>query len=172
MVIRKAGNAGFQPAMSGQDGRSPKGWHSRGYLPHVDSLHLLHFDGQRYRMIAWCIMPNHVHVLIESIDAAHLLPSIIHSWKSFTATKVNKLLGRSGSFWMEDYYDRFIRNDAHLQATLDYIRQNPVKAGLVPQAEEWTYAGPRASSPQCAGARPSWPHCGLEARGPTTKETT
>jgi REP element-mobilizing transposase RayT len=109
---------------------------------------LLHFDGQRYRMIAWCIMPNHVHALVETTDT--WLSSILHTWKSFTAQEANKMLGRSGPFWMPDYFDRYIRNDEHLQSTLDYIRENPIKGGLVQRAEEWPWmGGARASSPQC-----------------------
>ena len=188
---------------------TPKGWHSRGYLPHLDApgvyqaitfrlhdsvpahviqrwkeeLHwradlpsddpiltklrgriaqyedaghgacwlrdqriaalvesaLLYFDGQRYRLLAWCIMPNHVHVLIETFPG-YPLHNVVHSWKSFTALQANRLLGRQGSFWARDYYDRYIRNDAHLAQTIVYIEQNPVKAGLVPVAEAWPFS--------------------------------
>ena len=56
---------------------------------------LLHFDGERYRLIAWAIMPNHVHVVLEVLPG-NPLPNILHSWKSFTAKAANKLLGSSG----------------------------------------------------------------------------
>ena len=59
---------------------------------------LQHFDGQRYRLIAWCIMPNHVHVLIQTFPG-HSLAKILHSWKSFSAQKANELLARNGPFW-------------------------------------------------------------------------
>jgi REP element-mobilizing transposase RayT len=97
------------------------------------------FDGERYRLIAWCIMPNHVHVLTEV--KRHSLSDIVHSWKSFTAHKSNKLLGRTGKFWMPDYFDRFIRNQQHFASTVEYIRQNPVKAGLVDAPEKWPWSG-------------------------------
>ena len=100
---------------------------------------LKHFDGERYRLIAWCVMPNHVHVLIETMG--HSLSDIMHSWKSFTAHKANKILGKSGLFWMPDYFDRFIRDERHFAATVEYIRQNPVKAGLVDEPEEWLWSG-------------------------------
>ncbi len=107
---------------------------------------LKHFDGERYHLIAWCIMPNHVHVLIQQREG-HPLSKVIQSWKSFTAHKANKLLGRSGDFWMPDYVDRFIRDEKHFMATVEYIHHNPVKAGLVSAPEEW-----RWSSAACGGA--------------------
>ncbi len=101
---------------------------------------LLQFDGQRYRLIAWCIMPNHVHLLIEQMPG-HSLSKIVQSWKSFAAHKANELLGRSGPFWMPDYFDRFIRDEKHFSAVVEYIRQNPVKAGLVDEPEKWAWSG-------------------------------
>ena len=99
---------------------------------------LLHFDGHRYRLMAWCIMPNHVHVLIETFPM-HPLGRVLHSWKSFTAHRANELLARNGSFWAREYYDRYIRDDEHFAQTLAYIEQNPVKARLVKSAEEWKF---------------------------------
>ncbi len=99
---------------------------------------LLHFDGERYQLLAWCVMPNHVHVLIETRED-HPLDTILHSWKSFTAKAINKTLERSGKVWQEDYHDRYIRDANHFEATIAYIEGNPVKAGLAPQAEAWTY---------------------------------
>ena len=101
---------------------------------------LLHFDGQRYRLIAWCIMPNHVHLLIEQMPG-HSLSEIVHSWKSFTTHKANELLGRTDPFWMPDYFDRFIRDEKHFLAAVEYIRQNPVKAGIVDEPEKWPWSG-------------------------------
>jgi len=100
---------------------------------------LLHFDGQRYRLIAWCVMPNHVHVLIETREEWPL-GSILHSWKSFTAQRANALLRRSGDFWEREYFDRFIRDDRHFTNAVGYIEMNPVKAGLVAKAEEWRWS--------------------------------
>jgi len=100
---------------------------------------LKYFDGHRYRLIAWCVMPNHVHVLIEMMGES--LSKIVHSWKSYTAHQANKLLGRNGVFWGPDYFDRYIRDEKHLNATVEYILRNPVKAGLVDVPEEWPWAG-------------------------------
>jgi REP element-mobilizing transposase RayT len=100
---------------------------------------LKHFDGTRYRLLSWVIMPNHVHVLIEQMGG-HPLGDVIHSWKSFTATTANKLLARKGAFWAPDYFDRYIRDQAHFDAAVHYIHENPVKAGLVPRAGEWRWS--------------------------------
>ncbi len=89
-----------------------------------------HFDKQHYLLLAWCIMPNHIHVLIKT-KTDHPLHKIIHSWKSYTAKEANKQLGCTGVFWQRDYYDRYIRNDRHFAAVCEYIENNSVKAGLV-----------------------------------------
>jgi putative DNA methylase len=103
---------------------------------------LLHGDGQRYRLLCWVIMPNHVHTLIETLDG-HPLPDVAHSWKSFTANVANRRLGRTGHFWARDYFDRYIRDDQHLAAVIRYIENNPVKAGLVERAEDWLFGSAR-----------------------------
>jgi len=100
---------------------------------------LLHFDGTRYRLIAWCIMPNHVHVLVEMIEGFPL-PDVIHSWKLFSAREANNALGRSGEFWMREYYDRYVRDVEHFEAVRRYIEDNPVKAGLVNSKELWRWS--------------------------------
>ncbi|MCE9519399.1 MAG: transposase [Verrucomicrobia bacterium] len=107
---------------------------------------LLHFDRKRYHLIAWCVMPNHVHALFEVLSG-HVLGRIIHSWKTFTAREINKLCGRAGSLWQADYFDRFMRNEEHLGNEATYIEGNPVSAGLVSSAAEWEFssAGFRAS---------------------------
>ncbi len=102
---------------------------------------LLFFDGQRYRLLAWCVMPNHVHVLLEMTSAEHDLAGLVQSWKSYSARRINRLLGLSGPLWMPDYFDRYVRDSHHLAACLRYIRENPVKAGLVRSAGEWRWSG-------------------------------
>ena len=100
---------------------------------------LLHFDGERYRLLEWCVMPNHVHVLIET-SAAFPLAEVVRSWKTFTAREANRMLGRSGEFWMAEYHDRLIRDPGHLQAVRQYIRNNPVAAGLCATPEGWRWS--------------------------------
>ncbi len=90
---------------------------------------LRHFDGQRYRLHAWCIMPNHVHVIVEPLPG-HALPALLHSWKSFTAKAANRLLGRTGEFWQTEYYDHLIRDEGDYAHALSYLLENPIVAGL------------------------------------------
>lgn len=97
---------------------------------------LLHFDNERYTLLRWCIMPNHVHVLID-LKAGWNLSSILSSWKSFTAHEANRILGRSGPFWMAEYFDRFVRTAEQFMRTVTYIDYNPVKASLCKTPEEW-----------------------------------
>jgi REP element-mobilizing transposase RayT len=134
-----------------------------------DALH--HFDGDRYRLLAWCVMPNHVHLLIETREGWPL-GDILHSWKSFTAKRANRILDRTGQFWMEEYFDRFIRNEKHYVSRVEYIEQNPVHAGLCARAEQWRFssAGARASRPQDAAKMAAIPtqashHNGASAEG-------
>ena len=100
------------------------------------------FDGERYRLHAWTIMPNHVHVLL-SILPGMPLGTIVGSWKRFTAREGNIVLGRVGEFWQADYWDRFIRNEEHFNNAVAYIRENPVKAGLCGRAADWAFGSAR-----------------------------
>ena len=190
----------------GAPGNTPKGWYSRGYLPHNDSAHkiqsitfrladslpqkklrqlenelehlpesvreterrkkieqwldagagccalrhpelaavmqetLLKYHGERYRLMAWCVMPNHVHVLIETMAS---LAKIMQSWKSYTgrwAMMKNAELGLGvpgKHFWMREYWDRYIRDGKHFEQVVRYIHENPVKAGLCSEPTRW-----------------------------------
>lgn len=114
-------------------------WLERPSVANIVEDALLHDDGQRYRLLAWCVMPNHVHVLIET-RADYPLPTLVQSWKSYTARLINRHLGRTGTVWMRDYFDRYIRDDHHLAAVIAYIHSNPVKAGLVSNEHEWLHS--------------------------------
>ena len=100
---------------------------------------LLRFDGERYLLREWCVMPNHVHVLLIQRDGFPL-GEIVKSWKAYTARRANELLGRSGPFWMRDYYDRSIRDQKHQNQAAAYIRNNPVKAGLCERPQDWPWS--------------------------------
>jgi len=223
----------------GRDAGESPGWHSRGYLPHVDghaviqhvTMHLsdslpkqvvqrlydelshlpddernaehrkrvdawmdaghglcdlrhpavaamtqnalLFFDAQRYRLFAWVVMPNHVHVLFQPLPGWPLA-AIVAAWKKFTAkhilvhrrrlspgnatllsgsnrgpdrpaaTQESGVPGESPDqrvvrVWHREYWDRFIRDERHYRQVVEYIHQNPVKAGLVAEAEQWKW---------------------------------
>ena len=106
---------------------------------------LLHFDSVRYRLLSWVIMPNHVHALIET-KPGFPLEGVVHSWKSFTSKQINKVLGQRGQVWEADYFDRYIRDENHLAAVVDYIEKNPVKAGLVDKASDWPWSSAAMNS--------------------------
>jgi REP element-mobilizing transposase RayT len=90
---------------------------------------LRHFDNERYILVAFVVMPNHVHVLFRLI-APHRLETAIKSWKGFSAREINRQSGRSGSLWQEDYWDRMIRNEEHFAMCREYILTNPENARL------------------------------------------
>jgi len=117
-------------------------WLRRSEIASLVEDALFHFDGQRYHLLAWCIMPNHVHIVIEMIGD-HSLSKVVWSWKSFTAKQANAALQRSGVFWDVDYFDRYMRNEEHLSRTIEYVEQNPVKAGLCSAPAEWPCSSAR-----------------------------
>ena len=110
---------------------------------------LLHFDGERYRLYAWVVMPNHVHVMARPFLGRDL-SGIVQSWKSFTAKRANKLLNRAGGFWQEEYFDRYIRNERHFRAARAYVERNPVKAGLCSRPEDWEFGSAAAHEKDAA----------------------
>jgi REP element-mobilizing transposase RayT len=101
----------------------------------------LSFDGTDYRLLAWVVMPNHVHLLVEIWQKPQ--SQLIKDWKGFTARRINRVLSRRGKLWQDDYWDRYIRDEAHLRKVVAYIENNPVKAGLVHSREEWPFGSAR-----------------------------
>lgn len=94
------------------------------------------FDELRYRLFAWCIMPNHVHVVLQP-KGSHKLAEILHSWKSYSAQHANKILHQQGAFWQREYYDHLIRDGAQLRRAIRYTAENPLKARLTDWP--WSY---------------------------------
>jgi putative transposase len=121
----------------------------------MDELYRL--DGIRYILLAFCIMPNHVHLLIDTAGLTASSPGnqggMVRNYpvtaslrliKGRTARYCNQVLGRSGPFWHAESYDHVVRNDQELSRIRQYIRDNPIKAGLVVDWMEWpfTYVAP------------------------------
>ncbi|MBI1292834.1 hypothetical protein GC173_16590 [bacterium] len=90
---------------------------------------LRHFDGERYDLGDFVIMPNHVHVLMTPSEG-HGLSEILHSWKSFTAHAINKRREAQGAVWQDESFDHIVRSEAQLEHFQRYIAENPAKAGL------------------------------------------
>jgi REP-associated tyrosine transposase len=122
---------------------------------------LYHHRGSRYYLLAYCVMPNHVHVLFQPQDLALLdgtnlgatrdepderpdagspLAEIMHSLKSYTAHEANQFLRRSGPFWQRESYDHWVRDDDELERIVQYIIWNPVKAKLANKPHEWWFS--------------------------------
>ena len=123
-----------------------------------ETLH--HFDGVRYHLHAWVVMPNHIHVLFEPVNDWSL-NKIVASWKKFTARRIREFIrGANGNanlpigiknktadreigvpgVWHREFWDRYIRNEAHYRQAVDYIHNNPVVAGLVASPEAWPWS--------------------------------
>jgi leucyl-tRNA synthetase len=108
---------------------------------------LKHFDGDRYELLAWCVMPNHVHAIFRPLGL-HDPSAILHSWKSFTANKANETLRRSGEYWQKESYDHIIRDEAEFLQQIRYVIANPEKAGL----GDWKWVGTTKEHRQDAAA--------------------
>jgi len=87
------------------------------------------FDGERYLLGTYVVMPNHVHVLVRPLEG-HTLSEILHSWKSFTSNKINEALHSRGTVWLDESFDALVRNEAQLEKYANYISENPGKAAL------------------------------------------
>jgi REP element-mobilizing transposase RayT len=90
---------------------------------------LQHFNLTRYRMYAWCVMPNHVHTLFRILEG-HALADTLHAWKSFSSNRANQILRRSGQFWQREYYDHLVRSEREFYRIVSYIAENPNRARL------------------------------------------
>jgi putative transposase len=100
-------------------------------LSQIVDASLRHFDGQRYDLTDWVIMPNHVHLLAAFPDEEEMLLRC-ESWKHFTATRINRALRRKGRFWQSDGFDHLIRSVEQFEYLRGYIAENPVSARLRP----------------------------------------
>ena len=108
----------------------------QGAIAEVVAKTLSFFDEKRYRLFAWCIMPNHVHVVFR-VFPTHGLADVLHSWKSFTAKEANRILRTRGVFWQREYYDHLVRDEVEFEKAVKYVLDNPTKAGLRDWAWVW-----------------------------------
>jgi len=97
---------------------------------------------KRYDLFAFCVMPNHVHILIRPViidDKPFPLQKIMYDHKHFTAIEANKIINRKDNFWQDEHYDHYIRNEKEFFNVLNYIYLNPVKAKLIDNPEDWEH---------------------------------
>ena len=120
---------------------------------------LLTFDSQRYRLLAWVVMPNHVHVLFQPMNG-WTVAKVVAAWKKFMARKIcddcrDSSKGPTAPVWHREYWDRYIRDRTHFAQVIEYIHLNPVKAGLVvtPELWRWSSAYPRNANLPIGGER-------------------
>ena len=99
------------------------------------SIH--HYDRELYKLICYCIMPNHIHLVFELLDKEKQIGEILGSIKKYSARRSNKILNQTGHFWPAESYDRLVRDDIELFFTIRYVLLNPVNAGLVKQWSSW-----------------------------------
>lgn len=115
---------------------------------------LNHFDGKRYELLAYVVMHNHIHVIVEP-NNEHQLQAIVHSWKSFSANRLQREYGRKGNIWQDEYFDRIVRDEGEFLQKAQYILNNPWKTW--PEIKEYQWVGIRMAGTE---ARPT----GTEAR--------
>ncbi|GIK42824.1 MAG: hypothetical protein BroJett011_66570 [Chloroflexota bacterium] len=101
-------------------------------------------DNQLYDLDAFCIMPNHMHLvftpLVKDDDTCHSLPTIMQAIKGRSAYQSNLLLNRRGTFWQHENYDHVVRDEAEWQRIITYTLNNPVKAGWVQRWQDWPWS--------------------------------
>ena len=100
---------------------------------------LLYPDGKDYKLICYCIMPNHIHLIFELIERNKGISKIMQSIKRISARKCNLVLNRNRKFWQDESYDRLVRDDKELYFIIQYVLMNPVNAGLVKNWNDWKY---------------------------------
>jgi REP element-mobilizing transposase RayT len=129
-------------------GTGPR-WLEHEDVAQVVNEKILELKNNRYELIAYCIMPNHCHLLIENLvmetaqhhgsAAKYPVSDTLRFLKGSTARHCNQILGRSGQFWHDESYDHYVRTQAELERTILYILHNPMKACLVKEWTDWKF---------------------------------
>lgn len=134
-------------------------WLAQSDIAEIVKEALLYRDGKVFDLHGFCIMSNHVHVVLEPLSKPEWysdlkgsechsdlqpLHKIMQSLKRHTARQSNLVLGREGAFWQDESYDHVIRDGEEYIRIVNYILENPVKAGFVSKWNEWawTYCRP------------------------------
>ena len=121
---------------------------------------LLHFDGERYMMLDFVVMPNHVHILVSFPNEQSMLTQC-ESWKHFTATQINRRMNRRGRFWQQDAFDHLVRSERQFWYLRDYIAANPRKRACHRANSCTTQSSYSVSTPSVA-ANQKGPHAERE----------
>ena len=103
---------------------------------------LAHFEGRRYRLTAFVVMNDHVHALVSMMEP-YRLEDVVHSWKSFTANRMQRDHGRRAHVWQDEYFDRVVRDEKELMQKFDYIQHNPWTRWPKLEAYNWAWPANR-----------------------------
>jgi putative transposase len=123
-------------------------WLSEPEVANIMAEAIKYQDGKQYILNAFCVLPNHVHMMINVQRSNASLYKILQKLKSYTAIQANKILHRNGAFWHHESYDHVVRDGSEFERIVWYILQNPVKAGLCKTWEDWkwSYVNPEYGS--------------------------
>src|SRR6266851_5262724 len=116
-------------------------WLRRADLASLVEEKLREGDGKTYRLQAWAVMPNHLHLVVDVW--ATPLSKLLNLWKGASARAANLALNRRGRFWEREYFDTLIRDEEHLKRAIRYTENNPVKAALVAERKAWRWGSAR-----------------------------
>jgi putative transposase len=111
-----------------------------------------HFDGNRYDLFAYVVMHDHVHALVKPAEK-YTLSQVVHSWKSFSANRLQRQFNRRKCVWQDEYFDRIVRDEAELLEKAQYIINNPFK--VWPEIEEYPWVGGKLIEVAGTEARPT-----------------
>jgi putative transposase len=111
-----------------------------------------YFDDDRYDLLAYVVMHDHVHVLVKPAEK-YGLAQLVHSWKSFTANRLQRQFNRRKCVWQDEYFDRIVRDEAELLEKAQYIINNPFK--VWPDIEEYQWVGGKLIEEAGTEARPT-----------------
>jgi putative transposase len=111
-----------------------------------------HFDVQKYDLLAYVVMHNHVHVLVKPAEK-YTLSQVVHSWKSFTSNRLQRQFNRRKCVWQDEYFDRIIRDEAELLEKTQDIINNPFR--VWPDIEEYPWVGGKLIEEAGTEARPT-----------------
>lgn len=106
------------------------------------SIH--YYDRKEYKLICYCIMPNHIHLVFELLSKERNIGEIVGSIKKYSARRINKIINREGVLWQAESFDRLVRDEFELYFNIKYVLLNPVNAGIVEKWRDWdgTYCHP------------------------------
>jgi REP element-mobilizing transposase RayT len=135
--IQKAGHAHFITFST------YKRWHLPESVRGLVRNACLFWDGQKLEVHALVVMPDHVHLLATFLHkpdgTMYQFREVMRSIKSYSAREVNRALGRTGTVWLDESFDHVLRADESIESKEEYLRMNPVKAGLVAEAERYPW---------------------------------